>query len=360
MIGGFRNAAIFGKRFLTGTDPTFKAPFGAEVDVGTESPEQGFDSSRYFDELQRIRQKRGPALSAYQKALGEMPTRETTKPSIGRRIAGAFAGGLTGMSQGPGAGMEAASNFVEAPYMRSLNEYNNRLKGLGESARLEQDETESELKALAEARALGLKYDEYELKKRATLHKMDMDEGDLDVKYGSLDVSRGNLGVNQENAATNRTNAESLRGYRTGQLAVAGRNASTAERNAATNAANAGSLSGYRNRMAGAAERRNEIVGNRRQGQPPSPREQNDAQNVALSQMMRDPKWAPYIKEQDDQMEPYIMADDDGTSTYTTFQRELRRRVERILGGTPYLEEFGDTDFTGGDDDDLIITPSAR
>src|SRR3990167_7223888 len=63
-------------------------------------PEEENEGSKYFSELERIRGNRGPALSAYQKHLDTLPTREATKPSKLRRFGGALVGAAAGLQGG--------------------------------------------------------------------------------------------------------------------------------------------------------------------------------------------------------------------------------------------------------------------
>lgn len=344
---GLRSAAVLGKRLVTGVSPTFRAPYGATAEPAMPDADGKFDAGKYFDEMQRLRGSRGPALTAYQSALNEMPTRETTKPSILRRIGGTVAGGLAGMRGGPAAGMETAAAFVDSPYKQAMEQYGGRMRNLGESARLEQDETESSLKALQEARALGLKYDEFDLKK--------MEAGNLN-KYRTRqgDIAEGNLDVNRENADTNRAGQRNTAQYRTGQLGVARRNAATGERNASTGKTNSESLAAYRTGMLKIGGDRNTILKDRT-GRPATPQAQQDAIDNSLRQMKANPRYKNYVTGADTSDNPIGMAEDDNTTGYVQFMRELKRITEQQLKkGSPFADDdFGNTD----EEDDLIIEP---
>src|SRR3990167_8396294 len=147
------------KRFMSNVMPQ------PELEIPSYQSEPMDEGGRYFDEMQRIRGQRGPALTAYQEHLNAMPTREQTNPSILRRIGAALSGGAVGLQHGFGAGAEFASDFVESPYTSALSDWSAKAQPLGESANLEREEAESQLQALTSARALGLKYNEYELKR---------------------------------------------------------------------------------------------------------------------------------------------------------------------------------------------------
>src|SRR5262245_63742935 len=91
-----------------------------------EEPAPVSSSSRFYDELQRIRNEATPGLTAYKEALNRMPTPEEYKPNWLTRIAS----GLSGFSAGArdaGKGIEVAMGLNRAPYRHAMEEYSDRL-----------------------------------------------------------------------------------------------------------------------------------------------------------------------------------------------------------------------------------------
>jgi len=187
------------KRFLTGISPMQTETQGIDPSAlggEWEKPEMGAETSegsKFFDELMRLRGNRGPALTAYQEALKGIPQTGDYKPSKWRRAGAAAIGALSGFGGGAEAGVGAANKFIRAPYDTAMEDYQNKMTGLGESAKLEQDETEAQLRALSSARAMGLKYDEYRLKQLES-------DRDYDIKNRTARVAEGNLGVARSRA----------------------------------------------------------------------------------------------------------------------------------------------------------------
>jgi hypothetical protein len=134
-------------------------------DIGDiqEPPEQD-EGSKFYDELQRIRNQATPGLTAYQGALQNMPTPDQYKPNWMNRIASGLSGFSAGMHDA-GAGIKTAMSLNRAPYEQAMETYTNRLGGLKEQAAMEQQDRTSRMKAIQDAQELGLKYKEYEYKK---------------------------------------------------------------------------------------------------------------------------------------------------------------------------------------------------
>lgn len=352
------------KRFLTNVvpPPTFKQEM--------QPPPEQDEGSRYFDEIQRIRGNRGPALTAYQDALRTQPTREANKPSKGRRVAGIL-GGIAAGFHSPAAGVETARSIVDAPYNRSVEDYNNKMRGLGESASLEREETESQLKALSEARALGLKYDEFKLKRHEAEQDFSLKKGTLGVAQSRAEAYIKNLNrpdfdfTPQEDGsilATNKHNPAETRVIPASTVAaasldVARTNADTNRMNADTNRRGQEDTAGYRAKSLEIDADRAATYRNRPIGQPSTPTEQGKAISVALSVMFRDPRYADYIKQGTaDDPETYYPAEDDGTEGYAAFMREYKKRVAISLkSGMPFGD--GSDDEEMDDDGSIVITP---
>lgn len=92
---------------------------------------RSIDPSRYIDMLSN--DEEGPYTSRYSKALEEMPTRETTKPSKWRRF-GAIMSSLG--SRDP---YNTAKTITEEPYTRAMGDWSNKAGQLQELAKMEQE-----------------------------------------------------------------------------------------------------------------------------------------------------------------------------------------------------------------------------
>ena len=170
-IRNYRMNSIMGQNrpkigFGPQPSPTFRTPFQQPSDQIGElnAPPQRSEASRFYDEMQRIRNQATPGLSAYQGALKEMPTPEQYKPNWLTRIAAGL-GGLSSGMKDAGAGIQTAMSLNRAPYEMAMETYTNRLGGLKEQAEMEQRDRTSRLKAIQDANELGLKYKEYEMKR---------------------------------------------------------------------------------------------------------------------------------------------------------------------------------------------------
>lgn len=187
----------FRMRNLLGSRPPVQERPSPTFDTGFISPSGGRDmmnrirtplssDEQYQDEFSRLYGQPGPAIQAYRQHLDALPNREDHKPGWMTRIASA----LSGMSAGyrdPGEGIRVAQDLNSSGYNSALQDYANKGAGLRERAGMEQEELEARIKALHNARAMGLKYDEFELKR--------------------LEAERRH-GVNQQNADTQRMRAE--------------------------------------------------------------------------------------------------------------------------------------------------------
>lgn len=164
---GFMGAGRRMSPFETPQRPQFSfnqnAPDVGDLGDIQQEPEQD-EGSKFYGELQRIRNQATPGLTAYQGALQEMPTPDQYKPNWLTRIAS----GLSGLGAGirdPAAGVATALKLNRAPYEQAMETYTNRLGGLKEQAEMEQRDRSSRMKAIQDAQELGLKYKEYEYKK---------------------------------------------------------------------------------------------------------------------------------------------------------------------------------------------------
>jgi hypothetical protein len=339
------------KRFVGGVSPVTqpRLPTPRLPQVMSE-PNEGMS---FFDEMRQIRQNKGPALTAYQEALKRQPTREDHKPSILRRIAGSIMGAGAGMQEGASSGFQTAQRVVDAPYGRAVERYNNEIGGLAESANLERQEMEDQIQALTQARALGLKYDEYKLK---------MLESERDYEIAQRNAAAREQ-VNQLTAQRDNTRDERERArldaqiqYWNGQLQIGSTNARTGRMNAETNRENIWDLTNVHRPQSRALQLFAIESANTRNaaGRRPTPTEQARAVENALGMMRSDPKWRGFIQDVGAGEYPTAtdIKEDDGSPHYREFKMELKRRVEdAIRRGSP----FGDLE--GEEDDPFIIEP---
>lgn len=336
------------------TSPTFQTPYinlepeddGMEFGAGNEG-------SQYFDEIQRIRNNASPALSAYKNALNQAPTPDQFKPSVLQRIGAALAGGGTAYSTGDaGAGMNLVNSVRDRPFLQAQGVYNQRMRGLGEAADIEQEDIKSQIAALTQARALGLKYDEYRLKQLQTQHEMKnkdftadtgrisaeanasraqtlannsnrpdlqfIDQADgsvlqIDKKSGARQVIPAHT-VTAMNAQSQRMNA-----------GAAVQNAGTNRLNADTNLRNSDTQS--RNVSSLIRTRENP------KGTPLAPTQQNAAMDLALREMMADPDFSEFVTQDEKGFYQPISPDDSNMEGYQIFLQALNAKMSQIKKG---------------------------
>lgn len=164
------------KRFQTGTDPTAQAKQGMinavgnikkmGGDVGSYNPEfptpqtaSNFDPSAYFKQAQAMRNEARPLKSEYQEALTTgRPTPVDYDPSKRRRLAAIIGGAAGGLAAGPGAGIKTAQTILEQPYVRVMNDYQQRIAGLKDAAGIEAQELDAKLGDLKASHDLNIEY----------------------------------------------------------------------------------------------------------------------------------------------------------------------------------------------------------
>ena len=308
------------------------------------------DAGQYYDEMSRIMASRGPATEAYKKYLGETPTPEANAPSWLTRIAAGLSGASAGF-RNPGEGIKVAQGLNSSRYLNALNAYDERGKGLAGRAQLEQADVNSRLKALQEARAMGLKYNEFELKRLQA-------DNDLQTKtttanaamlraqaYAKAQAKPGYEAVPQQDGSVLYVNkadpqdrqvvpantiAAGQLGVARGQLGVAQTNARTNQKNAETSVRRTdiyGRSVDENARHNGEMEKRPTSA-----SRPLAPKVQQDAIDNALREMSADPDFGRYITPPDEDgfRNPVV---DDGSDGYAAFEEELNDRVDRILKG---------------------------
>lgn len=341
----------------SGDNASAKSPF----DKGGRS----YDAGKYFDEMENIRRNKGPAVTAYQQQLANIPTHDQFQPTKMRRLMATIAGVGAGLG-GADKGVALADKINDSPYEEAMGEYRNKISGLQESANLERQDSQEQLKALSEARALGLKYDEFDLKRLEAKHKEQMDQGNLSVaqnraatyaqsvnkpEYTFTDQADGSvLATNKSNPADRRIIPAHT--VTAANLKVNERQAATGERNANTNKENIDSLVADRPARRVIDQTRAERTGLRA---PVNATQQSKAIDNELALMFREPKYRGYITEGgSSDREPWKLAEDDGTSGYQEFRRELAKRVKASLAsGDPFGGDEGDSE----DDGSIVITP---
>lgn len=349
---------------LMGNDPIAQIRmgkiFGQQPDLNAQQPDEEQQQPQsqddpYLTAMMGITRNR-PALSDYKKQLEDMPKEDDYQLGKMGKFGAALSGFAAGMHD-PAKGYELGQAIHDSPYKSAMGEFNNKLAIRKSVADIEGQSIDDQIKAMTQARSMGLKYDEFKLKQL-------QEQREAEVARGNLDVNRGNLDVNRRKAATGDKTANATIENQRGMLAVAGRNAATGERNAGTNAQNANtnlanskSLASYHEVMGTAATTRANVSRDR-QNKPQSPYQQAKAVDLALSLLQRDRRWGKYIKPGDaGSPEPYLMAPDDGSPMYQEFRKQVRRHVENQLkSGTPFPGEPTDE----GDEDIIDITPGGR
>lgn len=102
----------------------------------------------------QVRGAASPELSAifrqYQDWMGRRPTRESVKPSTGRRIAAGLAGFLVGLKD-PRLGIQLSSGIANQPYDQAMEQWQGEGKALGEVGKFGQDIEETKRKREATA-----------------------------------------------------------------------------------------------------------------------------------------------------------------------------------------------------------------
>jgi hypothetical protein len=323
--------------------PEARKPFQSPMSLpGGLAEDRRSEGMKYYDELENIRTNRGPALSAYQKALEEQPTYDQFKPSFGRKLAAGIAGGAAGLGGDARGGVQMAQYIKDAPYDRAKGEYESRMKNLGASAKLEQDEIEAKLKSLQAARALGLDYDEYELKKTEHAWKRITDENAMNVANRGAATGEKNAETNQTQAETGQFNADTQRWEAGATDRWRNRTATTAEEAQDANERNINSMIEDRLRDDETARARIaaslEAARIRSGATNPSPASnQQGAIDNAVRMMARDPRFSRYF-DMEDPAAPSIKADDKSPG-YEEMMRELQTITERqLFKGTPFGE----------------------
>lgn len=350
-------------------------PIGAKVNFRTpwepmspieQAPEQS-DSSRFYDEVQRLRGQEGPGVTAYRRALGEMPNPADYNPGKFTRVAAGLAGISAGLRDA-GRGVETAMRLNRAPYEAAMDEYGTRLGGLKEQAYIEREDAKARADALTDAAKLGLSYKDYELKVRKQESDEEMDRlqrgtarttaeaalvraqtaARADYEYTPV---QGGFMIQNKHDPNDPQNGLIIRAATTQDAANA-----VARTNAQANASRAATAAGqlaldekYRGREVAAREdsATAALQGARDRGNTPAtPAAQDKARELAETEMMNDPKWAEFFKgkprsflgmdipgtESDTRVGPQ---DFDDPQDWADFQIALKARIDKIIAGQP-------------------------
>jgi hypothetical protein len=330
----FRRTNILSPRQQPPTPPRTN-PLGAGFFRPQEQQQQESQTDPYSDEMQNLL-KPSPGLSAYKQYLTTMPNREDYKPGAYTRIASALSGAAAGLRD-PGKGIETAMNLNQSAYRSAMEDYANRGVGLKETAGIEQDERAAQIKAIQEARAMGLKYDEFKYKQlhdaettnqkweeiqtarqRAQAYIKKMGEQNYD-RVENEDGSA--VYVNKANPS-DRIVMPATPGVRPlGAARLANEQAQTR-------------ISGYN-----ANTQRGQLGVSQanswwNMNQPPSaatPGDQASAMDLALKTLVRDPRWSQFVTIDDGKVSvnPQYM----GTPQYKVFQEKLKSTARGIIEG---------------------------
>lgn len=318
-------------RFGADLTPTFDA--GSVTTPGT--PEK--DDERYYNDISSLMSNVGPGIQAYRQHLSQMPNRDDYRPSKWDRVTAGLAGMSAGM-RNPGEGIRVARDINSQPWQNAMEDYAVQGSGLKERASMEQDELNSKLRALQQARALGLKYDEYDLKKREAEAKMTNDTTRLGIDQSRADTYRKTLdkkhytGTPQQDGSMlwtndqdpNDTHITRGKSIAAGQLGVNRTNAGATVQRANTS------------EQARIDQRDHWVRSDARPtalDKPAPPKEQSEAEGMALDELSLDPDYKDFImpaRSADDFPQP---VEDDGSDSYSAFLEVLNARTQAILQG---------------------------
>lgn len=273
-----------------------------------DAPQRKSDAQNYFEQLERIRNNKGPALTAYQHAIDNQPNPDSYAPSWGRRIGAITSAALTGYGSGDAEkGIRVGREINDSPFREAQGLYKTKLAGLQESAKLEDISTNKQMSNLEKAQAMGLKWDEFKETRedKAATRKIAQQNADTtsknvdsEVQYRNSEVEdkKVNRGIGQQNADTSKKNAASLDEYRKGMLAI-------------------------HKQTADARDKAGKYV---------TPAQKKIAYDLALREMMSDKNYSRFVKDGDSASAPFVIEPDD-SDLYKHFKVDLEKRVKEII-----------------------------
>jgi hypothetical protein len=302
-------------------------------------------SSRFYDELQNIRNEGTPGLTAYKEALNEMPTPDQYKPNWLTRIASGLSGFSSGMKDA-GKGIQTAMSLNRAPYEQAMEEYSGRLGTLKEQAGMESEDRDTRLKSVQDAWEMGLKYEDFERKKEETAAKIETDritansaqtraqayaqaQGNPDTAsvtqadgsvlvYNKKDPSQTwKLPANSIEAARLRDREKQTQ-IQAGNLGVAQTQAQTSRD------VGMGNLKVAQDREAREGQNTKSLIDYRQSRPSPNmtPSAQKSARDLAVTELADDPTWARFATAKD--------PSDFSAEDWQDYQEELADRIAEI------------------------------
>lgn len=328
--------------------PTPTYPSKRQLDINTplqdEEDDQEEPGGDYFSEMMKLTRP-GPQMTAYQQALQNVPKPEDYEPTKMGRWAAALSGFGAGV-RNPAEGYSTARSIIGEPYESAVKDYQVGLGAKGAGAQLERQTALDQLKSMSEARALGLRYDEYR-------RRLAADKANQQFRQGTLAAS------NERNRLTG-IGLQNTAAYRQGQLTQQQKNTQ--------------SLITYRQITGQAAQKRANAAAarvdylNKRGEKPPSQTQQAYLIQNVYQGMRMDPTWREFITNPDPSDKNYFQPDpsmrDRNPRMWENFQAELKKRVENAMkGGSPFFEPDLDDDEPDSDEDDLgydIIDDTGR
>ena len=331
----------------------YEPPSRRESPYDAEENDRRDDATRYFDDMERIRKNKGPALGEYQRHIQNMPQQKDYEPSKWRRAGAIAAGGLVGYAAGPREGIAAGREIYDEPYNRATRDWTAKGGGLRESAKLEEDDRQDQMKSLSEARAMGLKYDEFDLKRLEAGVKNRMDERGMSVreKLANLTAARDNATTQRERDKLD----EEIR-YHSAQISNSEYTAKTGRMNADTGRRSQQQTGEFqrdttasRNRAIDVSSENSKRTSDRIYDRNAAdPVKQQKAQDVALMEMSQNPKWKNFIALPSVENGRKYEVTPSEHPDYKLFLKELKARKEHSLRG------FSQFDSGEADEDEVI------
>lgn len=311
----------------------------------------------YFDEMERVRGNM-PAMSAYKQALLNQPNRADYKPGWGSRITAALAGAAAGYGN-PRAGIETAQGVLDSPYRRAMEDYSTKSEALRRGADIESDEVDSRVRSMAQARALGLKFDEFQDRQRKTdIEGFKAETERSRVKAWAADIERGNFRpINVKGGVQMVNNKNPERSYKIPGKTVAelqsdiqSRFAATGEENVKTRRSELGlrredavkRWAHMANQDAATRTRVDAILEKAKQGKQLNPGQQYTAIATALDSLAPDRKWKKFIDVDPVRGTAFMKEVEDTTDPeYHKFLDALESRVKSGMSGIAPIPERG-------------------
>jgi hypothetical protein len=277
------------------------------------------DLDRYGQEMDKITGNR-PLLTEYQKQL--LAPDPEDKPSWKRRLLAGVAGAAAGVGAGDSnTGFLAANRFVHKPYEDAIQRRDAGIVRLGKAATVEDKFIIDRIDALREARELGLKYDEFELKRLEAIAKDEVEKGKLGVEQGNLKVNEGRGAAYGRDIESQIQNRGRTGDQKDTELGISAYNAETARGNSA-------SLQSYRNAMAAIGNKNAEanITRANKAGRLTETQKGALMDNV-IKEMQMDPTYKDFIDMSSGY--PAVRTGDVSSRSYRSFLSEFQRRAQK-------------------------------